>query len=71
MSRVFTGFLAVAMAASFVTNAMGQAIDIAVLPAYAPRGPQSPSWDEYVANANGAIELGVGSVGHAAHVRIG
>ena len=66
MSRQFRGvFIVLAFASLWagVSTVVAQPFTIDVYPAFAPTGPTSPSWSNYLSNATGAIQLGVGQVG--------
>ena len=58
MRRILFGFVALATGISpMVTRAVAQeSVSIQVIPAYAPHGPISPNWSDYVVNSIVALE---------------
>lgn len=58
MKKLMVGFSAMAVCLSAVTTSQAtDPISIRVFPAYAPRGPVSPNWTDYVDNAINALEV--------------
>ncbi len=49
--------VAICVSGMLTANAHAQAISMNVFPAYAPQGPISPSWTDYVDNAIGALQI--------------